>query len=93
MDKSTYFLESSDEIVSWRSSDLYCVIENLYNKHGNNKLLTKETVDRINNDKRGMDLFLKFGNTDEDTQNFIFNYMSKYTLGGYSEFELFDSVV
>jgi hypothetical protein len=32
------------------------MIENLYNKHGNNKLLTKETVDRINNDKRGKDL-------------------------------------
>jgi len=93
MDKSTYFLESSDEIVSWRSDDLYCVIENLYNKHGNNKLLTRETVDRINSNKRGMDLFLKFGNTDKHTRNFIFNHMSKYTLGGYSEFELFDSVV
>jgi hypothetical protein len=92
MDKSTYFLESAAEILSWGSDDLYQTIENLYNKQGNNKLLTRDVINSINNNKNGMDLFLKFGEADNDTRNIIVNNMSKYALGGYSEFELFNSV-
>lgn len=92
LDKSTYFLESADEILSWTPDDLRRVITELYNKQGNSKLLTKETVDSINSNSGGLDLLLIVGNTDEQTRRIINDHMSKYALGGYEEFNLFNSV-
>jgi hypothetical protein len=93
LDKSTYFLESADEILSWTPDDLCGVIKDLYNKKGNSKLLTKETVNSINSNIRGLDLLLMVGNTDDLTRRIINDHMSSYALGGYEEFNLFNSVV
>jgi hypothetical protein len=93
LDRSTYFLESADEILSWTPDDLCGAIKDLYNKKGNSKLLTKETVDSINSNRGGLDLLLMVGNTDESTRRIINDHMSKYALGGYEEFSLFNSVV
>ena len=88
-DRSTYFLESADEILSWTPDDLCGVIKDLYNKQGNNKLLTKEMIDGItNSDKRNIFDFLTFGNCDRPTKEIIMDHMSRYCIGGYDEFEI-----
>jgi hypothetical protein len=94
MDKSTYFLESAAEILSWNSDNLYYTIETLYNKKGNNKLLTKEMVDCIEkNNKKDILDFLTFGNCDQPTRNIVIDHMARYCIGGYDDLELFDIVV
>jgi hypothetical protein len=96
LDRSTYFLESAAEILSWTPDDLHCVIKDLYNKKGNNKLLTKEMVDSINNStvdhKKGLELFLKFSYTDEATRNVINDHLTKHCIGGYDDLELFTTM-
>ena len=88
-DRSTYFLESADEILSWSTDDLCSVIKDLYNKQGNNKLLTKEMVDRItSSNKRNIFDFLTFGKCDRPTKEIIMDHMTRYCIGGYDEFEI-----
>ena len=86
MDRSTYFLESADEIMSWTSDDLCDMIGRLHHKQGNSKLLTEEMAGHIT--KRSIYDFLIVANCDRQTREMVENLMTKYHIGGYTDLEL-----
>lgn len=88
MDRSTYFLKSADEILSWTSADLNRIINDLYNKLGNNKLLTNEMIERINNDN-DINRLIQFSFIDDPTNELRKKYMPNLTIGGFDNLALF----
>jgi hypothetical protein len=88
LDRSTYFLSGPDEILGWLPEDLKKVVEQLKNKLGNNKLLNQGFTNKFPN----IDAFLSSMETNQNTQGFIKERISTYTVGGYRELEIFKSV-